>query len=465
MIDFAERLGDFLWTYVGIALLIGCAIFFTIRTRFVQFRMIGEMVRIMLGRDQEKKSKKSKIGSFQAFAVSLSSRVGTGNLAGVASAIFIGGPGSIFWMWMMALFGAATAFMEATLAQLYKRKSPDGRFYGGPAYYMERGLGKRWMGVLFSILMVLSFGFANQTVQSNTLTTALSDALGVNQLIIGIILAVLTAVIIIGGINRISKFTSILVPIMALGYIILAMYIMVANITAIPEMLKLIVDNAFGLKQAGGAAIGTAIMVGVKRGLFSNEAGEGSAPNAAAIADTSHPVKQGLIQSLGVFVDTILICTCTAFIIFLSGVYDCGKDGILLTSAAFESELGIAGKYFLTAAIFLFAFSTIIANYYYSETNLYFMFENKTAVRLFRVITGLIILAGATLTLQQTWKLVDLSMVLLTFLNLAAVLLMHGKVVKLLNDYRSQKKKGIKEPEFRKEELFPEISEKLEGWK
>jgi len=464
MFDFIQKLGDFLWTYIGIAVLIGCAIYFTITTKGVQFRMIGEMIRIMLGKDQNNGSYKPKIGSFQAFAVSLSSRVGTGNLAGVASAIFVGGPGAIFWMWIMALLGAATAFMEATLAQLFKRKDPKGRFYGGPAYYMETGVGKKWMGIAFSFFMILGFGLANQTVQSNTLSSAIANAFNIDQFVVGIVIALLTVSIILGGINRISKVTSILVPIMAIGYILLAIYIFFANITVVPQMLKLIVDNALGIRQAGGAAIGTAIIVGVKRGLFSNEAGEGSAPNAAAIADTSHPVKQGLIQSLGVFVDTIIICTCTAFIILLSGLYDCGQDGIILTSSAFESHLGLAGKYFLTAAIFLFAFSTIIANYYYGETNIIFIIKSRKAVMAFRVITGFVIAAGSALTLQSTWNLVDFAMVLLTFLNLTAVLLLSGKVKKLLSDYRVQKKKGIKEPVFHKEILFPDIQDKLEGW-
>ena len=465
MAEFIQALGDWLWTYVLIGILIGCGIYFTVRTRGVQFRLFGESVRIMLGRDKASEDGKgrAKIGSFQAFAVSLSSRVGTGNLAGVASAIFIGGPGAIFWMWIMALLGSATAFMEATLAQLFKKRGRDS-FYGGPAYYMQTGLGSKWMGTLFAILMILTFSVANQTVQSNTLSAALADALPVSQLAAGIVVAALTVVIISGGIKRISSFTSILVPIMAIGYILFAIYVIFANLPAVPAMFRLIVESAFGLNQAAGGVVGIAIMTGVRRGLFSNEAGEGSAPNAAAIAETSHPVKQGLIQSLGVFVDTILICTCTAFIILLSGVYDCGEDGILLTARAFESHIGIVGKYFLTAAIFLFAFSTMIANYYYGESNILFMTKKKWAVWALRIATFFILTAGAVLPLQTTWSMVDLSMAFLTTLNLVALVLLSGKVFKLLGDYTSQKKRGITEPEFHKEETLPEIEDRLECW-
>ena len=467
MADFIQALSDWLWTYILIGALLGCGIYFTIRTRGVQFRLFGESVRIMLGRDKiaegEGGGRRSKVGSFQAFAVSLASRVGTGNLAGVASAIFIGGPGSIFWMWVMALLGSATAFMEATLAQLFKKRGRDS-FYGGPAYYMETGLGRRWMGIVFSILMIFTFSVANQTVQSNTLSAALADTFSISQLWVGVVVAALTVLIISGGIKRISSFTSILVPIMALGYILFAIYAIFANLSAVPSMLRLIVDCAFGFDQAAGGAVGMAIITGVRRGLFSNEAGEGSAPNAAAIADTSHPVKQGLIQSLGVFVDTIIICTCTAFIILLSGVYDCGEDGIILTSRAFESHIGVFGKYFLTAAIFLFAFSTMIANYYYGESNILFMTRKKWAVWTLRIATFFILTAGAILPLQTTWRMVDLWMAFLTTLNLCALLLLSGKVFRLLSDYTSQKKRGIKEPVFHKEQTLPEIQDRLECW-
>lgn len=461
MIAFFQSIGDFLWTYIVIAVLIGCAIYFTIRTRGVQFTMIPEMFRIMLGKDSQD-HQKGGIGSFKAFSVSLASRVGTGNLAGVASAIFVGGPGAVFWMWVMALFGGATAFIEATLAQLYKKRDKES-FYGGPAYYIQTGLGSRWMAVLFAVLMILTFSIAQQTVQSNTITTSLSEAFGIKGLYIALGLAVLTFIIVAGGIKRIAHVVAYMVPFMALGYILLSIWIIITNITEVPAVFRLIIDSAFGVRQAAGGMVGAAIMQGVKRGLFSNEAGEGSAPNAAAIAETSHPVKQGLVQSLGVFIDTIVICSCTAFIVLLSGLYDCGEDGIVLTTHATESAIGPAGRYFITAAIFLFAFSTLIANYYYGETNIKYMSRHKWGIWALRVATPAIVFIGGVMELQATWSVVDLCMALLTICNLSALLLLSGQAFRLLKDYRAQKKSGIKEPEFRKASM-PDISDKLEGW-
>ena len=457
--DFLSTVGDFIWTYLLIALLIGCAVYFTIRTHAVQFRMIPEMCRVMLGRDRKDKD---GIGSFQAFAVSLASRVGTGNLAGVASAIFIGGPGAVFWMWITALFGAATAFMEATLAQLYKKRGRES-FYGGPAYYMTTGLGARWMGILFSILILLNFGMSNQTVQSNTIVVSLSSLFGWNPLWLAIVIALLTFAIISGGITRISRVTSYMVPFMAIGYVLVALFIICSHIGQVPAMLGLIFKSAFGFRQAAGGMIGAAIMQGVKRGLFSNEAGEGSAPNAAAIADTTHPVKQGLIQALGVFVDTILICTCTAFIILLSGLWDSGADGIMLTTLAIESEVGAFGKYFVSAAVFLFAFSTVIGNYYYAETNLRYVTRSKWLLWFLRFATAGIILVGALIELQTAWALVDFTMALMTLCNLIAVLLLSNQAIVLLKDYRAQKKAGKTEPVFDKS-ILPEVAPKLESW-
>ena len=342
IVNVTQMLSDYLWSYVVIVLLVFCALYFTLRGRGLQFRLLRDMWRVVIDKpiiDGAVDNKPAagevsqgveedavkKIGSFQAFAVSLSSRVGTGNLAGVASAIFIGGPGAVFWMWIMAMFGAATAFVESTLAQLYKRRGEES-FYGGPAYYMQSGLHCKWMGVLFAVLITITFGIANQVVQSNTLCDALSDASGISNAHVGIALTVATLFIIFGGVHRISHFASMVVPFMAMGYILLALIIIVLNISQFTAIIKLIVSCAFGFEQAVGGAVGVAILQGVKRGLFSNEAGEGSAPNAAAIASTTHPVKQGLLQSLGVFVDTLLICSCTAFIILLSGLHHGHED-------------------------------------------------------------------------------------------------------------------------------------------
>lgn len=470
--EIIQNISDFLWTYIIIAMLIGCAIYFTVCLRGVQFLKMKEMLRLLFtsGKTDENAQSNGKrsINSFQAFAVSLSSRVGTGNLAGVASAICLGGPGAVFWMWVMALFGAATAFFEATLAQLFKRKGEDS-FYGGPAYYLQHGLHARWMGILFAIFIIYTFGMANQITQSNTLCEAVSaacnGAVGENVLppmSVAIALTLLTFGIIFGGIQRISKFASMVVPFMAVGYLLLALYLLAVNISAVPHMLKLIIDSAFGINQAVGGMVGVAVMQGVKRGLFSNEAGEGSAPNAAATASISHPVKQGLLQSLGVFTDTIVICTCTAFVIILSGVYDNGEDGIVLTGTAMEHHLGNFGRWFLTAAIFLFAYSTVIANYFFGETNIRFITQKKWAVQAFRVVTGLTVLAGGFMSLQQSWALVDLGMALMTFINLLALLLLSRWVVRLYKDYFSQRKEG-KDPSFHRSQ-FPEIEQDIECW-
>lgn len=316
--DWITRINDLLWGYLLIAALLCCAVWFTLRTRGVQFRMLREMIRVLGESPGSAPRGERHISSFQAFAVSLASRVGTGNLAGVATAIVIGGPGAVFWMWIIALLGAASAFVESTLAQLYKRHGKDS-YIGGPAYYMQYGLGKRWMGVLFAVLICVTFGFAFNSVQSNTICAAWERAFGLDPLWVGVALTLFTAGIIFGGIHRIARVSSVIVPVMALGYIILALGIVLWNIGRLPEVLHLILSEAFGWNQALGGGIGAALMQGIKRGLFSNEAGMGSAPNVAATAHVSHPVKQGLIQTLGVFTDTLLICTCTAFIILFGG--------------------------------------------------------------------------------------------------------------------------------------------------
>ena len=472
VLDIIDMLNEYLWTYVVIVMLIGCAIYFTIRTKGVQFRFLKDMFKVIANRpiyinkvEKENLSTEDerlkKIGSFQAFAVSLSSRVGTGNLAGVASAIFVGGPGAVFWMWVMALFGAATAFVESTLAQLYKRRGEDS-FYGGPAYYMQYGLHRKWMGVLFAVLITITFGIANQVVQSNTLCDAIADTMGVGRDKVGLVLTIATTMIIFGGVTRISRFSSIIVPIMAVGYILLSAFILITNITAIPAMISLIVKSAFGFEQAAGGMVGVAMMQGIKRGLFSNEAGEGSAPNAAAIASTSHPIKQGLLQALGVFADTLVICTCTAFVILLSGIYDSGRDGIILTKYALITHVGSLGGLFVTLAIFFFAYSTIIANYFYGETNIRFITQSGKTIFAFRAITGATVMIGATVTLQTAWCLVDLAMGFMTLVNLVAIIQLSPKVFRLLDNYIEQRR-NHQDPQF-KRSMMPEIEKDVECW-
>ena len=342
------QVNDLLWTYILIAMLLGCALYFTWRTRFVQFRNLREMLRLLTEGAPKSRDGKRQVSSFQAFAVSIASRVGTGNLAGVATAIAVGGAGAVFWMWVIALLGSVNAFVESTLAQLYKRKDKDS-FIGGPAYYMQYGLGKRWMGILFAILIAITFGFAFNSVQSNTICAAWEHAFGIDHTWMGIGLTAVTLAIIFGGIHRIAAVSSWIVPIMAVGYIILALGIVLYNITEIPSVVAHIFRSAFGWEQALGGGMGAAVMQGIKRGLFSNEAGMGSAPNVAATATVTHPVKQGFIQALGVFTDTLVICSCTAFIILVSNPADASLNGIQLTQAAFTEQVGSLGSVFVAS--------------------------------------------------------------------------------------------------------------------
>ena len=464
-----EHINDFLWTYILIGVLVLGGLYFTWRTRFVQFRMIGEMVRL-LGDSTSKmattrlKTKKKHISSFQAFAVSVATRVGTGNLAGVATAIAVGGPGAVFWMWLIALIGAATAFVESTLAQLYKRKG-EVSFIGGPAYYILHGLHSRWMAGLFAVLMTLTFGLSYNSIQSNTICGAMNQAFNFDPIVVGIVLAAVALVIAFGGIHRIANVSSVVVPFMAISYFLLAVFIIGTNIDKVPHVFKVIIDSAFGVGPFAGGAIGITMMNGIKRGLFSNEAGEGSAPNVAATAHVTHPVKQGLIQSLGVFTDTLLVCSCTAFIILLSGLYsNPDLNGVNLTQAALESEIGSAGSTVVAIAIFFFAFSSIIGNYYYGEANIQFLTRKRWVLQVFRILSGgVMVIFGALASLDLVWSLGDVCMALLTACNLVAIFFLGKYAFRLLNDYRAQKRQGIKDPIFSRDKL-PEIAHDLECW-
>ncbi len=456
-------INDLLWTYILTIMLLGCAMWFTIRTRFAQFHMLKEMVRLLGESTSKPQDNGHHVSSFQAFAISLASRVGTGNLAGVATAISIGGPGAVFWMWIIALLGASSAFVESTLAQLYKVRGKDS-YIGGPAYYMSKGLKQPWMGTIFAILIIFTFAFSFNTVQSNTICAAFEQAFQVDHLIMGIILTFLTLLIIFGGIQRIAKVSSIIVPVMALGYILLALTIVLLNISHLPEVVGIIITDAFGWEQALGGGIGTALMQGLKRGLFSNEAGMGSAPNVAATADVSHPVKQGLIQTLGVFTDTLIICTCTAFIILFSGLYTNGEtNGIQLTQMALDNEIGSAGTVFVAIAILFFAFSSIISNYFYGETNLRYITGNKKIIFLFRILCGSMVMFGALASLKLAWGMADICMGMMTIFNLIAITLLGKYAFRLLDDYRKQKRKGIKDPVFTKDKM-KDIQQDIECW-
>lgn len=454
---------DALWTYILIAMLMGCAVWFTLKTRFVQFRMIREMIRL-LGDSAGRGDKGEKhISSFQAFAISLASRVGTGNLAGVATAIAVGGPGAIFWMWVIALLGASSAFVESTLAQLYKVKGKDS-FIGGPAYYMKKGLKQPWMGMLFAVLITITFGFAFNSVQSNTICAAIEHAFGFNHVPMGFIITALTLIIIFGGIQRIAKVSSVIVPVMALGYIGLALAIVILNITHLPAVIEMIVSHAFGWQQALGGGVGMALMQGIKRGLFSNEAGMGSAPNVAATAFVSHPVKQGLIQTLGVFTDTLIICTCTAFIILFSGApLDGSANGVQLTQQALTNEIGASGGIFVAVALFFFAFSSVIGNYYYGEANIRYVTRRKWVVYTYRLLVGGMVLFGSLASLDFVWSMADITMGLMAICNLIAISFLGKYAFRLLNDYRSQKRSGIKNPVFTKDKM-KDIEKDIECW-
>ena len=468
------QINDAVWGYVLIFVLVGCGVWFTFKTRFVQFRMVGEMLRLLTDsavdtveeqvKEQRQGGRSKHISSFQAFAVSVATRVGTGNLAGVASAIAIGGPGAVFWMWVIALIGSATAFVESTLAQLFKQKHKDS-FIGGPAYYIQRGLHQRWMAILFAILITCQFGLSNNSIQSNTICGAMQEAFGWSPLWVGAVLAALALFIVFGGIQRIAHVSAVLVPLMAIGYLVLAIVIIVMNFGLIPHIFKVIVLDAFGIQQIAGGGIGATIMNGVKRGLFSNEAGEGSAPNVAATASVTHPVKQGLIQALGVFTDTLLVCSCTAFIILISGLYSVPElNGIALTQSALQSEVGAAGPVFVAIAILLFAFSSIIGNYYYGEANIRFLTNSKMTITVYRIFSaGVVVMFGALATLELVWSLGDLCMALLTACNLVAIVALGRYVFRLLDDYRQQKRQGIKNPTFHRHQI-PELEADLDCW-
>ncbi len=434
---------DYLWTYILIGLLLVLGLYFTVGTKFVQFRLFGEMFRLIT----EKKDSEDGVSAFQAFTISAASRVGTGNVTGVALAIGIGGPGAVFWMWVIAVVGMATAFIESTLAQVYKVRDGD-TFRGGPAYYMQKALNQRSLGIAFAILLTLCFGFIFNAVQSNTISQSFSDVFSIPDWVVGLILVVLTGIIIFGGVKRIVKVTQAIVPIMATFYIAVALYIVIVNITEIPAMIALIFEHAFGLKEMAGGGIGAAIMQGVRRGLFSNEAGMGSVPNAAATANVTHPAKQGLVQSLGVFFDTIIICSATAFIILLAGLYDKGEqDGILLTQASMAQHVGSWAPYFVAIAILFFAFSSIIGNYYYGETNIEFINAHKLWMTVYRIAVLGMVMFGALAKVDLVWNLADVFMGLMAVLNLVVIAILGRVAFRVLDDFTRQRKKG-KNPVF-----------------
>ncbi|MFH7565617.1 alanine/glycine:cation symporter family protein [Oceanimonas smirnovii] len=459
-------INNLLWGSVLIYLLLGVGVFFTFRLGFIQFRHFGHMFSVL---KHSRQSDAAGISSFQALCTSLAARVGTGNLAGVAVALYLGGPGAIFWMWLIALIGMATAFAESALAQLYKVKDDEGNYRGGPAYYMERGLGMRWMGMLFAIFLIIAFGLVFNAVQANSISAAMQVAFNVPEWASGMVLVVLAGLIIFGGLRTIARFAELVVPVMALAYLLIALVVVAMNITELPGVLSLIVKSAFGLEQAGGGAMGYAIsqalINGIKRGLFSNEAGMGSAPNAAASATPypPHPASQGYVQMLGVFADTLVICTCTASIILLSGQFEPGSGvtGIELTQKALSSEVGEWGNIFIAIAILFFAFTSIVANYAYAENNLVFLEHNhEGGLLVFRLFVLGMVMFGSVGELPIIWAMADTSMGMMALINLVAILLLSGVVVKLAKDYNNQRKLG-RLPTFDVTK-YPELKSQLE---
>lgn len=455
--DILGQINDLMYTYLLLFLLLGTGLYFSIRSRFAQVRLMKEGFRILTEKAEVEDGKK-QVSSFQALMISTASRVGTGNIAGIATAIAAGGPGAVFWMWVMAVIGGASAFIESTLAQVYKTK--DGKdFRGGPSYYMEKALGKRWMGVLFSVLLIICFAYGFNGLQSYNMSSALEYYIpGYSEssypMIVGLILAVGTGLIIFGGVHRIGFITSVMVPIMAGAYLLIGLFTIVTHLPQLPGVLAMILSEAFDVQAIMGGLAGSAVVIGIKRGLFSNEAGMGSAPNAAASASVSHPAKQGMVQVISVFIDTLLICSATAMMLFLSGVQgEAGVlDGIPFVQKAISANVGTWGIHFITASIFAFAFSSLIGNYYYAESNILFIKNNKVLLFVFRCTCLLAVFLGAQADFSLVWNLADITMGCMAIVNIIAILLLGNIALKVLKDYETQKKAG-KNPVFKAENV------------
>lgn len=465
---FFTVLEDLTWGWSLIPILVIFGVFMTIVTGFVQFQFFGRMFRVLLPKYQH--ADPNQISARQALLISVGGRVGGGNIAGVAVAITLGGPGAVFWMWAIALVGMATSLVECTLAQVYKRRAADGTFRGGPASYIRHGLGDqyRWLGVVYAVCLIGSFAFGFNAFQGNTIAGAVNDSLEVDRLITGVLLAVITGFIIYGGIKRIAKAADVVVPVMALTYIGIALLIIVMNIGELPRVLGSIFANAFGLEEAVGGGMGAALAQGLRRGLFSNEAGLGSAPNVAATADVHHPVSQGITQALSVFIDTMLVCSATAFVILLGGVYVPGAEGVsgvVLTQQSLVYHLGSWTQYYLTFAVFLFAFSSIMYNYYLGETALVELVESPAAVHILRwLVIGVVLLGASAPGATSVFFFSDPLMGVLALVNLLAVLMLFPVAMRVLNDYRSQLKAGNERPVF-EASRFADLDLDRKAWK
>ena len=454
LIAVTGEIDGFMYTYILVFLLVAVGIWFTVRTKCVQIRYLKDMF-TQLTEKKHVQGERS-ISSFQALMVSTASRVGTGNIAGIATAIATGGPVAVFWMWVMSIVGAASAFIESTLAQIWKVRGADGEFRGGPAYYIQQGLGKRWLGIVFAIALILCFAFGFNGLQAYNMTSALEYyipdyATNGTAIAVGLVTIVFTAFVIFGGAKRISIITSIVVPVMAIAYIALAVWTTVANLGEIPAVFALIFASAFDFQAIFGGFAGSVVMLGIKRGLFSNEAGMGSAPNAAATASVSHPCKQGLVQSLSVYIDTLLICTCSAMMVLIFYVQNPeaaqALNGMPLVQMAVNNSVGEVGIHFMTFAIFAFAFSSLIGNYFYAESNIRFIVNNKWVLLVFRVLCLAAIMYGCLNSFDLAWNLADIFMGFMAIINLVAILLLGKWALRALDDYTAQRRAG-KDPVF-----------------
>lgn len=467
-------LNGVIWNIVPIFLIVA-GIYFGLRTFFVQIRLLPDMFKAITetpkGKDREGRDLDEEYGgisAFKSFTISAASRVGTGNIAGVALAISVGGPGSVFWMWMLALLGGATSFVESTLAQLWKTKDEEGNYHGGPAYYMTRGLGWAPLATFFSVFLAFTYGCVYNSIQSNSITEAVRGSLGTDSIAVkgavAAVLSVLTAMVIFGGVTRIANWTQVIVPFMAGTYILLGVWVLVVNINEIPGMISMIIGHALGFKQVAGATLGAAFMHGMRRGLFSNEAGMGSAPNAAATATVSHPVKQGLVQTLGVYFDTLIVCSITAFVVLLGPAVTYGTDdiqGAALTQSALAESIGAWGAHLLTFILSFLAFSSVLGNYYLAQTNIEYLTNNKTVLLVFRLVVIGFVIFGAFGTVPLVWALGDTMAGLLAIMNIVAIVPLGGVAIKLLKNFNDQRRQGM-DPVFHRD-MLPELKN-VEYW-
>lgn len=467
MRELLSAVNGVLYYPILIIVLLACGFYFTLRTKFVQFSLFGEAFRVI----SEKPEGEDDVSSFQALMVSTASRVGTGNIVGVANAICLGGPGAVFWMWIIALIGSASAFIESTLAQIYKKRGEDGVSYGGPSYYIENAIGSRGLGVLFAISLIATYAVGFNMLASFNLQDSFRVydfyVPGKTSWMIGAVLAIIAGYCVLGGGKRIIKYTSLLVPVMGVIFVIMALVMIIINIKNVPAMFGMIFEDAFNFKAIFGGVAGSALVQGIKRGLYSNEAGMGSAPNAAASASVSHPVKQGLVQMISVFLDTIVICSATAFMSLASGIAPTEElAGAPFVQASLATVFGKYGNLFITISLALFAFTTLLGNLYYVDSCLTYLnkkIPSKTFMLCYRIIAIILIFVGAGIEMSLAWDIADFLMGVMCLINIPSIIILGGTALKALDDYRKQRAEG-KNPVFKADAVGINTS-KLDYWK